>query len=117
MTVYHSKMSDNQPTPIDDDEIDELVADPERNKTDIDVMSNYETVESVYGINRLGTGGNSIKSNLFSISISNLGLDYNASLSESDKDRIKRWISEKVVGIAKRIAPANTQLFRTFLDK
>ena len=99
-----------------DDELDELTEDADRNSTAIDVMANYETTESVNSINRLGAGSNSIKSNLFSVSISNLGLDNNKSLSESDKDRIYRWIRERVEGIATRLAPANTQLFKTFIN-
>ncbi len=117
ITNYSSEMM-MKPTGriTSDDELDELMEDEDRNTTDIDVLANYETAESVNSINRLGAGSNSIKSNLFSISISNLGLDNNKALSESDKGRIYQWIRERVNRIAERLAPANTQLFKTFIN-
>lgn len=116
MRVLSSNMGTAEKIIGSDEELESLMADEDRNHTDINVLANYETVESINSINRLGLGSNTIKSNLFSVSISNLGLGNNAGLSETDKYRIRRWITEKVEDLSKNIAPANTQLFRVFLN-
>jgi len=118
MTVYGNTKSSWKDDLLikSEEDLESRMSDEDRNHTNIDVLSNYETVESINSINRLGLGSNTIKSNLFSVSISNLGLGNNAGLSETDKYRIRRWITEKVEDLSKNIAPANTQLFRVFLN-
>lgn len=80
-----------------------------------DVRATYDNVEIIHSFNRFTSVVNH-KSNLFSLKISDLGLDESSYLTEKQKQNLRIWFKNRITTMVDAVKPAHTQLFDVYID-